>query len=147
MVYPIKLKSRHVVAALLLLNSNTLFATELIYTPVNPAFGGNPNNGPVLLTTAQAQNRFKDPELDKLDEEQKTSELQQFNQSLQRSILSRLSSAATSSLIGANGQLVPGTVDTGDFRIVIADLGGGVLQVTTTDKISGESVSFQVGNP
>ena len=37
-------------------------ATELIYTPVNPVFGGNPLNGPVLLNNAQAQNNKKDPD-------------------------------------------------------------------------------------
>ena len=31
-------------------------ATELVYTPVNPAFGGNPLNGSWMLNNAQAQN-------------------------------------------------------------------------------------------
>jgi curli production assembly/transport component CsgF len=31
------------------------FATEQVYHPVSPTFGGNPNNGPFLLSTAQAQ--------------------------------------------------------------------------------------------
>ena len=31
------------------------FATEQVYHPVSPAFGGNPNNGPFLLSTAQSQ--------------------------------------------------------------------------------------------
>jgi|SRR5271169_2605695 curli production assembly/transport component CsgF len=30
-------------------------ATEQVYHPVSPTFGGNPNNGPFLLSTAQAQ--------------------------------------------------------------------------------------------
>src|SRR5271156_4909659 len=31
------------------------FASELVYHPVNPTFGGNPLNGSFLLSTAQAQ--------------------------------------------------------------------------------------------
>ena len=31
------------------------FATEQVYHPVSPTFGGNPNNGTFLLSTAQAQ--------------------------------------------------------------------------------------------
>ena len=31
-------------------------ATELVYTPINPSFGGSPLNGAWLLGNAQAQN-------------------------------------------------------------------------------------------
>jgi curli production assembly/transport component CsgF len=117
-------------------------ATEMIYTPINPSFGGNPNNGAVLLSYAQAQNSFKDPSIKAQPE---LTALQQFNQSLQRSVLSRLSSAATTNLLGPSGKLVPGSIDTGDYRIGITDTGNGVLQVTTTDKNTGETVQFQVG--
>jgi len=30
-------------------------ATEQVYHPISPTFGGNPNNGAFLLSTAQAQ--------------------------------------------------------------------------------------------
>lgn len=117
-------------------------ATELVYMPVNPAHGGNPNNGPIFLSTAQAQNKYKDPSI-KVPPE--LTALQQFNQCMQRSVLSRLSAAAMIDLIGINGKLVPGSIDTGDFRIVIGNLGGGVLHVTTTDKNTGENIQFQIG--
>ena len=32
-------------------------AGTLVYTPTNPSFGGNPLNGPTLLSSAQAQNQ------------------------------------------------------------------------------------------
>lgn len=116
-------------------------ATEMLYTPINPSFGGNSNNGSVLLSVAQAQNHFKDPSIAPTVVE---TPLKQFNDSLQRSVLSRLSAAATTSLIGANGQLLPGSVDTGNYHIIISDLGNGSLQVSTTDKTTGETVVFQV---
>ena len=121
---------------------NTAIATELVYTPVNPAFGGSPLNGSVLLNAAQAQNKHKDPD-DPANQFSEKSPLQQFNESLQRSVLSQLASAATSSVI-SDGRLVPGTVQTGDFKIVVSDLGGGMLQITTTDLVTGAVTSFQV---
>jgi len=33
-------------------------ASTLLYTPINPTFGGNPLNGPFLLQEGQAQNQF-----------------------------------------------------------------------------------------
>jgi curli production assembly/transport component CsgF len=35
--------------------SASAFATEQVYHPVNPVFGGNPLNGSYLLSQAQAQ--------------------------------------------------------------------------------------------
>jgi curli production assembly/transport component CsgF len=95
----------------------------------------------VLLNSAQAQNKFKDP--DSVDANK--TPLQQFQDLLERSILSRLATAATSSVLGSSGQLVPGTVETGNFVITITDLGGGLLRVTTTDKVTGDSSIFEVG--
>ena len=45
-----------------LLLSTGASATELVYTPVNPSFGGSPLNGAWLLGNAQAQNSKKDPD-------------------------------------------------------------------------------------
>jgi curli production assembly/transport component CsgF len=47
----------------------------------------------------------------------------------------------------SNGNLIPGTVNTGNYSIQISDLGGGMLQITTTDKVTGDSTSFQVSKP
>ncbi len=118
-------------------------AGELIYVPVNPAFGGNPNNGQVLLNAAQAQNRTKENLPTSASGEK--SELQQFNDMLERSVLSRLASAATSGVMGLNGQLVPGTVQTQSFIIDIQDIGSGLLRIKTTDKITNEFTTFEVG--
>jgi curli production assembly/transport component CsgF len=128
------------------LSSVAAQATQLVYAPVNPVFGGNPINGSVLLNNAQAENRKKDPAtLSASASSAQQSALQDFNATLQRSILSRLASAATSNILGSGGQLTPGTVETGDFRITIVDIGGGVLKITTTDRVTGDNTSFQVG--
>lgn len=128
-----------------LLGPGAALATELVYVPVNPAFGGNPMNGPVLLSSAQATNKHKDPSAQGSSFARQTP-LQQFNDMLERSVLSQLAAAATADVIGG-GKLKPGTVETGNFRIDIVDAGGGVLVITTTDKLTGATTSFQVGGP
>ena len=37
-----------------------VLASELVYCPINPAFGGNPLNYQWLLSSAQAQNKFRE---------------------------------------------------------------------------------------
>lgn len=119
-------------------------ATELIYTPVNPAFGGSPLNSATLLNAANAQNKHKDPEEALNRARTQATPLQQFNETLQRSILSRVASAATGQVLDAGGKLVPGVVDSANFRIAVTDQGNGSLDITTTDKTTGVSTSFQV---
>lgn len=125
--------------------SGSAHASELAYVPNNPSFGGNPLNGPVLLNQAQAQNHFT-AKSDSSSTSGQTA-LTQFNSMLQSAILSRVSSAVTSSIVGTNGQLVPGVVETTDFRIAITNLQTGVLQIVTTDKATGQSTQFQVNQP
>jgi len=110
-------------------------ATELVYAPVNPSFGGNPNNAPGLLAIAQAQNPFKAPAL---------TGLQNFNSSLQQAILNRLSSQSLATIFGSNSTLVPGNYDTQSYSIQITDAGNGQLTIATTDKTTGATVSFTV---
>lgn len=132
----------HLLHALLLLACGTAHAagSDLVYQPVAPQFGGHPNTGAALLSQAQATNKHK--EASAFGQQ---NPLQQFNDALSRSIISQLASAATSSIIGPNGRLMPGTVQTGNFRITIVDTGGGLLQITTTDLSTGSSTTFIIG--
>lgn len=116
-------------------------ASELVYTPKNPSFGGNPLNGTYLLNLAQLQNSIKDPNAGSDD----LSALDEFNDRLQRSLLNRLTNTISNNFVDENGNLVPGTTETTDFIIQIADNGSGTLTVTTVDKITGDSTSFIVG--
>ncbi|MBA1192912.1 curli assembly protein CsgF [Pseudomonas entomophila] len=120
-------------------------ASELVYVPNNPSFGGNPLNGPVLLNQATAQNTFTEKSASGSASAQNA--LTQFNSMLQSAILSRVSSAVTSSIVGADGRLTPGTVETTDFTINITNLSGGLLQIVTTDKTTGQTTQFQINQP
>jgi curli production assembly/transport component CsgF len=122
-------------------------ASEIIYYPVNPSFGGNPLNGAYLLNSALATNKHTDPALDDKSsiDSTKQTPLQAFQESLERAVLSRLTSAATSNLFDpVTGKLVPGTVETGNFIITITDSGSGLLAITTLDKTTGTSTTFEV---
>lgn len=135
------------IACLVLLGSSTSFtqATELIYYPINPSFGGNPMYGPVLLNSAQATNKHKEDSLDKdvygIEEK---SAVEQFNETLERSIVSRLAASASSKIMDEQGNFIPGTLETQNFTISVADAGGGFLQITTTDRFTGAATTFQV---
>ena len=125
--YPRKIR-RAIVVLSLCAGASAVGATEMVYYPINPSFGGNPLYGPVLLNSALATNKHKDPDLesDSFGIEERTP-LQDFQESLERSILNRLSSSAASKLFDAQGNFVPGTLQTENFIITIADKGGGIF--------------------
>lgn len=129
-------------------------ASPLVYTPLNPAFGGNPSNGIVMLNEAQAQDQTKAPAKsgsgaaggaggagsaaacpDK--------KLCAFQTRLQSAILSRLSADIVGTLV-KDGNVQPGTIDTINFLIDAIDLGGGQIQVSITSKATGQTETFVV---
>ncbi|MCV6620831.1 MAG: curli production assembly protein CsgF [Cellvibrionaceae bacterium] len=112
--------------------SKLSLATELIYVPKNPSFGGNPLNGSILLNNAQAQNKKTDPEI----EIETRSELDRFTDSLRSRLLSQLLSD-----IGAGKT---GTLDTDDFSILIVDNGEGEISVKITDKNTNQTTEIVV---
>lgn len=103
-------------------------ASELIYYPRNPSFGGNPAYGHVLLNSALATKTHTDPGLDDAGLLEEKSPLEQFNETLERQVVNRLTTAASSKIIGPNGNLIPGSLETDNFTILIADMGNGMLR-------------------
>jgi curli production assembly/transport component CsgF len=123
----------------------TAQANPLVYTPVNPTFGGNALNGSYLLNRAQSQDRHTDPNAPSpFNPLSPQSQLEQFNSALQQAVLSRISSAVSSSIIGPDGKLIPGQVETQNFVITISDLGAGRIRIVTTDKLTNASTSFDI---
>lgn len=103
-------------------------ATELVYTPVNPSFGGNPLNGTWLLNSAQAQNDHKDPDLAERTTS-RTTALQRFTSSLESRLLSQL----LADIQAGN----TGSLTTDSFIINMID-DGGELSILITDRATGE---------
>jgi curli production assembly/transport component CsgF len=116
------------VAAMLLVGNVTAsMATELVWTPVNPSFaGGNPLNGAFLLGKAQSQDNNKDPEA-----EDNLSRLDDFQENLNRSILSILSARIVEKAFG-DEDLPNGTFRVGDFEVTITEQVG-QLDVVVVD--------------
>lgn len=135
-------RSYLVIACMIISVASTATATDLVYVPTNPSFGGNPINGSVMMNSALSTNKHTAPASSSQSALNQTP-LQQFNSMLERSILSQLASGAAAK-ISTGGKLIPGTVETANFTITIIDLGGGLLQITTTDKATGTSTSFQI---
>lgn len=115
--------------------SGTLAATELVYTPVNPSFGGNPLNGAWLLGSAQAQNDTKDP--DAIDRSALTgqSALDRFTSQLEARLLS--------DLLGDLGETNTGSLTTDDFIVNIVNDSGN-LTIEITDRLTGEVSEISV---
>lgn len=144
-----KYQLRHALAsvfagAILICCMPPLQATELIYTPINPSFGGSPLNGAVLLNSANAQNHFREPSSGSASQTQSALDL--FNLRLQSMVLDRLATSMTGSVFDSNGHLIPGTINTTNFSISIVDIGNGMLRITTTDKSTGASTSFEISS-
>lgn len=148
-----KKKQQHLRVALLIAAcalASQATATELVYYPLNPSFGGSPLNGPVLLNSAIATNRHTDPDIgsDRFGIEEKTP-AQLLNDSIERNIIGRLTSVASSQIMDANGNFIPGGIlQTSNFVITVSDTANidGKFTVTTTDKLTGAVTTFLVSN-
>ena len=125
--------------AFILVDTNGLFAQQLVYQPVNPSFGGNPLNGNWLLSSAQLQDNTTDPS--QVDQVQDP--FADFQNNLSRSILSQLSRNLTNQLFGESGELQEGLFQIGDFSIEILETLDGV-QITIFDLLTGNETILLV---
>ncbi len=132
-----KIKTILVVAAFSI--SHYAAASELVFRPTNPSFGGNPNNSTHLFSLANTQNQF-------LPEREELTPLEEFNERLQRALLGRISNAVSQDIVDGDGNIVPGVFETLDYTINITDLGGGVMRIDTTDKATGSVTTIEVRN-
>lgn len=128
--------SRRVCLVLLgLAGSGFIQATELVYTPINPSFGGNPLNGTWLLNNAQSQNDYDDPDLKSRITPVGTSALERFTGQLQSRLLGQLLDNIST---GNTGSL-----STDAFIVNVID-DSGALTIEVTDRATGEISEIQV---
>lgn len=114
-------------------------ATQLIWGPINPSFGGSPFNGAWLMASAQAQNRitepydysrwYKDP-------------LETFEQDLQRQVLSRLARKLVDGAFGEES-LEAGHYDLMGYIIDVVP-GPDCIAVVIIDSTTGEEIRVEV---
>lgn len=104
------------ITCVLLLLSLSIHAQQLIYKPVNPAFGGDTFNYQWLISSAQAQNQFEDQGgRGGLS----SNPLNDFESNLNRQILNQLSRELIDEIFG-EGDLQDGSFVFGSLEINIA---------------------------
>jgi curli production assembly/transport component CsgF len=116
------------------------YGQDFVYTPKNPAFGGNPYNYSWLLSSAQAQNKIKEASSNPMSTT--TDPLKDFAQSLNRQILSQLSRQIVSKQFGEDA-LKSGTYILGDYQIEVGDQSDGI-NVTILDNKTGSQTTVSV---
>lgn len=124
---------------LMLLLSAYGFGQQMVYKPINPAFGGDTFNYQWLMSSAEAQNGFTDPNVS--DDDQ--TELEQFQENLNRQLLSSLSRSVFDSQLG--DELQEGTFTVGDLALEIFETGEGLV-INILDTTTGEQTQIVVPN-
>lgn len=106
------------------------FGQQLVYTPVNPAFGGDPFNYTWLLNSANAQNSFEDP----LADFGQLSDLDSFTNSLNNNLLQ-----------DSSNPLQPGTTSVGNFELEAFESALGLV-INVLDVTTGEQTQIVIPN-
>lgn len=112
-----------------------VFAQDLVYTPVNPSFGGNPLNSSHLLGVANAQNDYSAPP-------PKFDAAEQFRRQLQTRLFAAVSAKITDAIFGENAQDT-GTVQF-DGQTISWTRSGDQVRVVIRDDITGGETIIEV---
>ncbi len=118
-----------------------VYSQDLVYTPKNPAFGGNPYNSQWLLASAQAQNSFKDPNA---SGRERMSELDRFTQSLNSQLLGQVSRRLFTEQFGS-GELEAGGYTFGSLAVDIYPSNEGLV-INILDTNTGEQTQIIIPN-
>lgn len=115
-------------------------ASELVYRPINPSFGGNPFNSTILLDTAKLQDDFDHRSSG--GPNRGLTPQQQFTRTLQNRLLSALASQVTEAIFGDEPQ------DEGEFRygdqVVSFSRGLETILIEIVDETTGERTEISV---
>ena len=133
-------KLQHFLTLLIVLGAGCFLeatAQQLVYKPVNPAFGGDTFNYSWLLSSAQAQDSTVDPSTTTTSSFQRATSIETFQQQLNSQLLSQLSRNLVTSQFGEEG-LDDGTYNIGSLEVdVITTLEG--VTISILDSNTGES--------
>ena len=117
-------------------------AGELVWTPVNPSFGGNAINGAWMLSQANAQNKF----LDK-SSSSSSSALDDFQSRLESQVLFRLASDILDVAYGNDTGLLETeteeVVEVGTYTVTITELND-KIKVNMIDTSTGGSTTVEI---
>ncbi|MEM7498286.1 MAG: curli assembly protein CsgF [Pseudomonadota bacterium] len=118
-------------------------AQDIVYTPVNPSFGGNPFNSSHLLSIAEID-RPDPPESDAADPfDDGLSQADLFVRQLESRILSRLSADITDAIFGPDAE-PSGEFVFDDTTIAFNTLLDGTVLISIEDTASGGVTTIEV---
>lgn len=146
-----EMKKRTLITALITLGAVcqfSAFATELVYEPINPSFGGNPLNGSFLLSKANSQNAHSAP----LSERSYDERLQE---SLERAYINRIVREITDIAFGEQEYDEDGNpIDSifnqdsifvsGDFQVELITSNPDSIVVNITNLLTGEVTVVEI---
>jgi curli production assembly/transport component CsgF len=133
------MKKRIILTALFF--PSLLLASELVYTPINPSFGGNPLNASMLMNKAQSQNKHKAHTIEKTYADR-------LQESLERSYINKIVREITDLAFGEDptdnvfGQ--DSTFISGDYEIKMITSNSDSITVQISNLINGEVVTIEV---
>lgn len=113
---------------------------QLVYKPINPAFGGDTFNYQWLLSSAAAQNQFDDKSSSNLLGG--LGSLDSFTQSLNRQVLSELSRKLFQDQFGEGG-VQPGNYMFGSLYLQVTSTADGMI-ISILDTNTGEQSEIVV---
>jgi curli production assembly/transport component CsgF len=125
---------------LFLISSGTVLASQLIWTPINPSFGGSYFNGAWLLSSAQAQNKLTMPRepYERLERDP----IEDFKETLNRQILYQLSRRIIEGAFGEEG-IEEGHYELEEYTIDITrDIAG--IKIVLVDVETGNETIIEV---
>ncbi len=128
-----------IVSFLLFFVASFSFGQQLTYKPVNPNFGGNTFNYAWLLSSAEAQNSFTDPD----EEQDDKSGIDEFSENLNRQLLGQISRTLLNAKLGDG--LQEGSFVFGDLAIEIIESSEGLV-INILDINTGEQTQIIVPN-
>ncbi|PHS03862.1 MAG: curli assembly protein CsgF [Kordia sp.] len=117
-----------------------ILAQEFVYKPINPAFGGEVFNYQWLLSSAEAQNFYEE-----VEEDVELTDLQEFNQNLNRQLLNRINQALLNSQVNIEDGLQPGVYNFGSLNVHVYQSTGGLV-VEVLDINTGEQTQIIIPN-
>ena len=126
------------VGILFLMPGRPAIATELIYTPINPSFGGSPLNGAFLLNQATLQNKFQEGRPLRVPK----SPLERFTEQLEYSVFSRMANRIVDTAFGED-TLQPGEYVFGNYKISVTTDASGITTIIT-EISTGNTTTIQI---
>ena len=130
-----------IIGAFFILCMNAVNAQELVYTPINPSFGGNSFNHAWMMSEAEAQNKFKDKSTSSFGYSERDP-LKDFEESLSRQILSQLSREIITDTFGET-DFEEGNYEIGNYSIeIVNDLDG--VNINITDNANNSSTEIVI---